>query len=104
MDWLAVFMSLFMLREIFNFFTALYSSVFHGGSNYNGDEFKISRYLGFSEWVIPSIMLIIGLAVSCYVILKVIPFKYRWAFVYSGLIGGITGYILWFQFLGPLLF
>jgi hypothetical protein len=74
-DWLAVFMSLFALREVFNFVQAFYSFVFYSHSNFSGDEFEISRLIGFDEWVIPALFLVLGVLISCYVIFKVIPFK-----------------------------
>jgi hypothetical protein len=103
-DWLAVFLSLFILREVFNFFTALYKRTVLGVSNYNGDEFLISRLLGYSEWLIPSIALMMGLLISLVVIFKFIPFKYRFSFVISGFIGGLVGYGIWFGFLGEMIF
>ncbi|WP_458626258.1 hypothetical protein [Winogradskyella sp. PC D3.3] len=103
-DWLAVFMSLFALREVFNFVQVSYSALFNSESNFNADEFKISRYLGFNEWIIPVISLIIGLTISIYVIFKIIPIKYRFSFIVSGLVGGISGFAIWFGFLGELLF
>jgi len=103
-DWLAVFMSLFALREVFNFVQVSYSSLFNSESNFHGDEFRISRDLGFNEWVIPIITLILGLVISCYVIFKIIPIKYRFSFIVSGLVGGISGFAIWFGFLGETLF
>ncbi|WP_179018911.1 hypothetical protein [Winogradskyella forsetii] len=102
-DWLFVFMSLFAIREVFNFINALYSSIMYSESNFHGDEFRISRYLEYNEWVVPTLTMILGLLISCYVIFKVIPLKYRFTFIISGIIGGITGYAIWFGFLGELL-
>lgn len=104
MDWLAVFMSLFALREVFNYAQASYSVICLSKSSFHADEFKISRYLGCNEWVIPTISLIIGLTISFYVIFKIIPIKYRFSFIVSGLVGGILGFAIWFGFLGEMLF
>lgn len=103
-DWIAVFMALFALREVFNFVTASYSSIFNSKSHFHADEFRISTYLGFNEWVIPILTLILGLLMSCYVIFKILPIKYRFTFILSGLVGGITGYALWFGVLVAALF
>lgn len=103
-DWLAVFMALFALREVFNYVQALYGSLLFSESNFHGDEFRISRYLGFNEWVIPSVTLLLGLVISCYIIFKIIPIKYRFTFILSGLVGGVVGFALWFGGLGALLF
>ncbi|WP_178985609.1 hypothetical protein [Winogradskyella helgolandensis] len=103
-DWLAVFMSLFSLREVFNFVQVSYYSLFNSESNFHADEYRISRYMGYNEWIIPTITLLIGLLISCYVIFKIIPIKYRFSFILSGLIGGILGFAMWFGFLGEVLF
>ncbi|WP_340155245.1 hypothetical protein [uncultured Winogradskyella sp.] len=103
-DWLAVFMSLFVLREVFNFITAIYGSMLYSKSNFHTDEFRISRYLGLNEWIIPTIALMIGLLISCYVVFKIIPIKYRFTFIVSGLVGGISGFAIWLGFLGEALF
>ncbi|MFC0605537.1 hypothetical protein [Winogradskyella pulchriflava] len=103
-DWLAIILSLFIFRPAFNFFTGLYSAIMYSNTNFNGDEFRISKLLGFNEWFIPSIALILGLIISLYVIFKIIPLKYRFSFLVSGFIGGILGYSIWFGFLGSAIF
>ncbi|MFK7833364.1 MAG: hypothetical protein AB8B52_08810 [Winogradskyella sp.] len=103
-DWLTVFMALFALREVFNFVQAFFATIVNSESNFHADEFRISRYLGYHEWVIPTFTMILGLVISSYVMLKIIPLKFRFTFIISGFIGGILGFVLWFGFLGELLF
>lgn len=103
-DWLAVFLSLFILRLVFNFITALYSTLMYSTSNFDGDEFNISRLMGYNEWLVPSMAMIFGLIIVLIVVFRFIPLKYRFTFIVSGLIGGILGYIIWFGFLGAALF
>lgn len=102
LDWLGTFMALFALREVFNFVTGAYSSLLYGKENFHGDEFRISRYLGMNEWIVPSIAFVLGTVISLYVIFKVIPLKYRFTFIISGLVGGVTGFLLWFGYFGKL--
>ncbi len=104
LDWLAVFMALFALREVFNFILASYEALFYSQSNFHGDEFKISRDLGFNEWMIPTLALVIGLLISCYVIFKIIPLSYRFSFILAGGLGSVAGYAMWFGFLGLAVF
>ena len=101
-DWIGVFLSLFVLREVFNFIMTLYGFIFNGSTISNNDEFRISRYLNLNQWTIPTITMILGLAISLYVIFRVIPMKYRFTFIISGLIGGIAGFFMWLRFLGPI--
>ncbi len=103
LDWLGIFLALFILREIFNFVTASYSFLFREKSDFGGDEFKLSEYFFQNEWIIPGVTLVIGMLISLYVIFKIIPIRYRYTFIISGLIGGILGFAIWFGFLGELL-
>ncbi|EDP69969.1 hypothetical protein FBALC1_10567 [Flavobacteriales bacterium ALC-1] len=103
-DWLAVFMSLFILREIFNFISTSFSSLIHSKTNFNGDEYRISVMLGYNEWLIPFLTLLLSLTISYYVFFKIIPIKYRFTFIVSGLIGGVSGFAIWFGFLGKVIF
>jgi len=104
LDWIAVFLALFILREVFNFITTIINVLFFNKSNFYGDEFKISRYLEYNQWFIPIMAFVLGLAISLYVIFKIIPFKYRFPFIVSGFVGGCLGFAIWFGFLGRLLF
>ena len=104
LDWLAVILSLFILRLVFNFVTGMYSTIVNSESYFIGDEYKISRLLGYNEWVVPNIALVFGLIISLFVIFKIIPIKYRFSFLVSGFVGGILGYIIWFGFLGAVMF
>ena len=103
LDWLGVFLALFILREVFNGVQGLLVEVFGKVEFYAGDEFGISKYLGWNIWALPSIMMIIGTAVSVYIIFKVISIQYRFSFILAGLVGGLSGFAIWFGYLGPIL-
>ena len=104
LDWLGVFLALFVLREVFNFMTALFLKISYGQNAFSGDEFRLSLYFGVNKWLIPAIGMLIGLLISWYVVFRVIPLKYRFTFVIAGLVGGSAGFAIWFGPLGPLLF
>lgn len=104
LDWIAVFMSLFALREVFNFLDVLFVLMSNSEANFYTDEFGISTGLGCNEWVIPILSFILGMLISCYVIFKIIPLKYRFSFIIAGFVGGIVGFATWFGYLGPALF
>jgi len=91
-DGVAVLMSLFASREVFNYVHALYGIICFSESEIIADEFKISKYLGFNEWLIPSLAMVIGVLISAYVIFKIVPIRYRFTFILFGLIGGLVGY------------
>ncbi len=100
LDWIGIFLSLFILREVFNFVMAMFSFFVHSNFNFHGDEFRLSRYYGCNEWVIPFFTVLLGIWISLYIIFKVIPKKHRFTFILSGLIGGILGFLIWFGVIG----
>lgn len=103
LDWLGVFLALFILREVFNFVFAAIKFLLYGRTNFNGDEFRLSRMLGWNEWVIPAVTMILGVVISVYVIFRIIPIKYRFSFISAGLVGGILGFFIWLEWLGPVI-
>ena len=104
LDWLGVFLGLFILREVFNTTMAIFKTLIFGSTQFYGDEFRMSTAFNLNQWVVPVITMIVGVIISIYIIFKVIPMRYRFSFLVAGLIGGILGYGIWFGFLGELLF
>lgn len=102
-DWLGVFLGLFILREAFNTITGSVSLMLFNKTEFYGDEFRISRYLELNQWIIPIITAIISLLITLYIIFKVIPLRYRFSFIVAGLIGGSLGYVIWFNYLGKII-
>lgn len=103
-DWLAVFLSLFWLREVFNVVISIGNELTSpNGTYFAGDEKNISEFLHFWDGTVSIILAIIGLAISLYIIFSIIPKNIRITFILSGFIGGIVGFILWFDYLGPVL-
>jgi hypothetical protein len=103
-DWLAVFLSLFWLREVFNLAMSIaFELISPDGSFFSGDEVYISRGLGLWEGTIPLLLGALGILVSAYVIFRIIPQQIRLTFFVSGLLGGGLGFVLWVDILGPIL-
>lgn len=103
-DWFAVFLALFWLREIFNLFMSVAKEIISPDGNYfgRGDEFYISVMLKQWTGTVPVILGMLGLIISVFIVFKVVPRELRLTFITSGIIGGISGYILWFEILGPI--
>lgn len=102
LDWLFVFLSLFWLREIFNLVTSIGGELISpNGTWFGGDELHISQELNLWSGTIPIILATLGILVAIYVIFKIIPKKIRLTFILSGIIGGIMGFILWMNIIGP---
>ena len=102
-QWLLIFSSLFWLRQVANFVTWLGGYFIKGKVFGHGDESGIAYHLGFPNWGIAFLTAFIGAIVLALVVFKFIPLKQRFTFIVSGLIGGISGYILWLKLLGPIL-
>ena len=101
-DWLAIFLSLFWLREAFNFLMSIGNELVKpNGSYFGGDEKMISELLNLPIGTISILLGTLGIAISTFIIVRIVPTKLRITFILSGLIGGISGYILWMNILGP---
>ena len=101
-DWLAVFLSLFWLRQVFNVVVSVGEEmIYPNGSYFDGDERYISYTLDLWPGTISTLLCLIGLAVVLFVVFKVIPRELRLTFIISGLIGGISGFVIWMNVLGP---
>ena len=102
LDWLAIFLALFWLREIFNLVTSIGGEIISpDGTWFGGDELRISQCLNLWSGTIPIILATLGLIVSVYIVFTIVPKKTRLTFILSGLIGGISGFILWMNIIGP---
>ena len=102
LDWLAIFLSLFWLREVFNLVTSIGGELMSpNGTWFGGDELHISQGLNMWSGTIPIVLATIGLTISLYVIFRILSKKNRLTFVISGLIGGISGFVLWMNIIGP---
>lgn len=102
LDWLAIFLSLFWLREIFNLVTSIGGELISpNGTWFGGDELYISQSLNLCSGTISLILATIGTIIAIYVVFRIIPKKIRLTFILSGFIGGIVGFILWMNIIGP---
>lgn len=102
LDWLAIFLSLFWLREIFNLVTSIgVELISPNGTWFGGDELYISQSLNLWSGTISLILATIGTIIAIYVVFRIIPKKIRLTFILSGFIGGIVGFILWMNIIGP---
>src|SRR5690606_36717410 len=86
LDWLAIFLSLFWLREVFNLITSIGGELISpNGTWFGGDELYISQGLNLWNGTIPIILATFGIIISTYIIFKILPKKIRLTFILSGL-------------------
>jgi hypothetical protein len=98
--WVLIFITLFWLRQAANFFVGVTNLLLHGSIRSHSDEFILARYLNYPRWSISIITASIALIVLVLVIFKFIPLKQRFTFILAGLVGGVSGYLLWLTFFG----
>jgi hypothetical protein len=103
-DWLALFSALFSLRFVSNLTLSVLSELWKPNGNYFGgrDEARLARSLDLPLGMFAIPLFIIGLVISLWVVFKVLPYKHRFTFIISGLTGGILGYLIWLDWLGPI--
>ena len=100
--WVYLFCSLFISRQIVNLLLSIIGKLYLGKQSYfGGDELALSQMHNLNEGTISIITAIIATIVCSYVIFVILPKKYLISFFAASLIGGISGYYLWFCKLGP---
>jgi hypothetical protein len=101
-DWIAVFLCLFWLRQIFNpVFSITNELMKPDGSFFGGDELKISSFLELWGGTVSLILGVIGLFITGYISLHIIPPKSRYPVALSGVVGSALGLVLWMKIIGP---
>ncbi|MCE2611710.1 hypothetical protein LVD13_01920 [Flavobacteriaceae bacterium D16] len=102
--WLAIFLSLFWLREVFNLVMSVGNElVYPDGLYFGGDEAEMAWHLGLPLGTFAFLFGILGLLVGLYVVFKIVPDNLRLTFITGGFFGGILGFIIWMNHLGPIL-
>lgn len=100
LQWCIVFVTFFWSRQIANLVVWIGRYFINGYYFVQGDEIKLSRYLGVPDLTILIITAIIGLVIASITIFRFIPKEQRLTFILSGLLGGTAGYTIWLVFLG----
>ena len=100
--WLGVLLSLFWLRELFNFLLGLLTLLFARSQFTAGDEIKIAMAFSLPILSVSMASAILATGVLC-LMLYVLPKKVRFTFLAALCFGGIMGYLIWLKWLGPVL-
>lgn len=101
-EWTAVLLSYFWSRQVFNFLFSI-DQTFSDRKRFASDEPMISQYLNLPPWAFGMVTCAIGAIILLWVTFKLIPVHQRLTFLASGLIGSTIGWILWMDWLGPIL-
>ena len=103
--WLYVFFSMLIYRHIMLTIVSGFKTLLTSGRpmSYGADETEIASYLFVSNSVVGIPLFVLALA-SCAVLYhKVLDPTYRRSLIIPAAIGGVAGYIIWLQYLGPIL-
>ncbi|MHA1269956.1 MAG: hypothetical protein ACTSPY_09250 [Candidatus Helarchaeota archaeon] len=100
---ISFFMSLFCSRAVFNTSMWTVGKYILGNEMGNSDEEKISVYLGWPPQFLLYGGLIIGLIIILVCLFYLIPKSQRKVVFFTGITGSITGYIIWYYLLGPII-
>lgn len=95
-----IFLTLFWLRQTANFSIWLIDYLSTGDLS-GPDEVYLAKKLELPYWLLMAITGVIGGVVLAIVVFKFIPLRQRFTFIVSGIFGGISGYLLWLELLGP---
>lgn len=102
LEWAAVLLSYFWSREVFNFIFSI-DDTFSDRKHFRSDEPRLSQYLNLPPWAFGMITCVIGGIILLWVTFRVIPVQQRLTFLVSGLIGSTIGWMVWMDWLGPIL-
>jgi len=102
-QWFLVFLSLFWLRQPANLATGVGTWLRTGHAPRSGDETRLAAYYHWPPVTILALTALIGMLILALVVFRFIPRGQRILFMASGLLGGVSGYVLWLHGLGPVL-
>ncbi len=102
-DWICVFLTFFLARQILNFGVQLISYLITGEHKKFGDEIQLAMYLDWPIYSIAFSTCLFSILVCCVTVFKFIPKEYRIRFILSGIFGCGIGYFVWMVWLGPIL-
>jgi len=100
-QWIVILISLSWLRELFNLCIAFALLIKDKHRQFYGDEFRLSRMLGYDQWILPVVTGTIAAIILVIIIFRYIPVQQRFTFVIAGFTGALTGAWLWLIALGP---
>lgn len=102
-DWFWVLLAFFWSRQLANFGISIIQYIQHCTCLGNGDEAKISRYLGWPPLTVYTITGVIAAVLQAVVVFVIIPKTQRFNFILAGFVGSALGWLVWMEWMGPVL-
>lgn len=100
-DWIAVFLALFVSRFVFNSLHFFASGIL--GLSSKGDEDKLAALYQLNPLYIYAPLFIVSSIIIAFVVFKVIPKDNMKPFLLGGALGCSAGWILWMHLIGPVI-
>lgn len=101
-EWLILFLALFWLRQLANFVVGIGYWLIRGHRSMGSDEATLEFKYHLPAGMISILTSAIALAVFSLVFYAV-PRRQRLTFMSAGAAGGVAGYLLWLEWLGPVI-
>ena len=100
-EWLAVIVAFFWSRQLFNLLTGLLSYISNGSFPKRGDEARISNYFHLPVGSVNIATGLVSLVLLLWVIFYIVPKDQRLSFILAGFAGSVLGFVIWMQWIGP---
>lgn len=101
LDFILIFLSFFLIRQIYILIYGVFNSLYNKEISFLGDEAIVSKLLKIPNGIISVLLGLITFLIFLYILFKIIPKRLFSTFIFSGLIGGSFGFIVWMFYLGP---
>lgn len=95
-DWLKVLLTMFLLREPFNFVLHFWAKETHS------DEQQLATLFSLPQNCVSLCLSLVSIWIIYFVIFKFVPRVQRLSLLLGAFVGSTLGYLIWFHFIGPL--
>jgi uncharacterized protein with PQ loop repeat len=102
-QWLYIFLTLFWLRQLANFFVWICAYLINKKPSFYGDEIRLAIDLQLPIATLALTTACIALIILFIIIFKILPNNIKFTFVFSGIFGGVFGFVFWMYMVGPLI-
>ena len=102
-DWICVFLSLFLLRQSFIFIIYFFKKIVLQQQPTTNDEFKIALFLGLNPDIFIFFSGLLFSFICVYIFFFLIPLKYRFNFILGSIFGTLSSYLIWTLILGKII-
>ncbi|MFP9114236.1 hypothetical protein ACLI1A_09840 [Flavobacterium sp. RHBU_3] len=100
-DWLSVILAFFWSRQLCNFLMGCLHFIKRHRWGDHDDESRLSLYMRLPVVTVGAVTGIIATAILSYVVFYIVPKQQRLTFIVAGAAGSILGWVVWMEWIGP---